>query len=94
MDNRIPVLSLRVRKQIAVGLHLLFLMLALFGIGTLYLNENLGVGITRVKNIRYEDTAQFNEQVNADLNNIFRYIKYSDTSPRTGPRPWTAVRSG
>ncbi|MBO6150364.1 MAG: HAMP domain-containing histidine kinase [Clostridium sp.] len=79
MDNRIPVLSLRVRKQIAVGLHLLFLMLALFGIGTLYLNENLGVGITRVKNIRYEDTAQFNEQVNADLNNIFRYIKYSDT---------------
>ena len=79
MDNRIPVLSLRVRKQIAVGLHLLFLMLALFGVGTLYLNDNLGVGITRVKNIRYEDTAQFNEQVNADLNNIFRYIKYSDT---------------
>lgn len=82
MDNRIPVLSLRVRKQIAVGLHLLFLMLALFGVGTLYLNDNLGVGITRVKNIRYEDTAQFNEQVNADLNNIFRYIKYSDTFAR------------
>ena len=79
MERHIPVLPLRLRKQIASVLHLFFLMIALFGVGTLYLNDNLGVGITRVKNVRYEDTPEFNRQVNADLNNIFRYIKYSDT---------------
>ena len=82
MEQYIPILPLRTRKQIATVLHLLFLMIALFGVGTLYLNDNLGVGITRVKNVRYEDTPQFNQQVNADLNNIFRYIKYSDTFAR------------
>ena len=52
MEQYIPILPLRTRKQIATVLHLLFLMIALFGVGTLYLNDNLGVGITRVKNVQ------------------------------------------
>ena len=29
------------------------------GIGTMYLNDNFGIGITRVQNTVYEDTDEF-----------------------------------
>lgn len=67
------------KKLTASLLHLFFLVITLFGIGTMYMNDNLGVGIVRISDTAYEETTGFNEQFNRDMTNIFRYIKYRDT---------------
>lgn len=71
-------IPMQTRKIIACILHLLFLTVMFAGIGIMYLNDNFGVGITRIKNVAYEDTREFNQQVNKDLNSIFQYIEYND----------------
>lgn len=73
--SRIPM---QTQKSIACALHLLFLTVMFAGIGIMYLNDNFGVGITRIKDVTYEDTKEFNQQFNDDLNNIFQYIEYND----------------
>lgn len=70
-------LTMQRQKLIAGGLHLIFLTVMFAGIGIMYLNDNFGVGITRVQNVSYEDTAEFTKQFNDDLNDIFQYIEYS-----------------
>lgn len=49
-------LSMQAQKLIASALHLIFLTVMFAGIGTMYLNDNFGIGITRVQNTVYEDT--------------------------------------
>ncbi|WP_125141711.1 sensor histidine kinase [Clostridium transplantifaecale] len=72
-------LSMQAQKLIASVLHLIFLTVMFAGIGTMYLNDNFGVGITRVQNMAYEDTDEFTRQFNRDLNDIFQYIEYNST---------------
>lgn len=72
-------LSMQAQKLIASALHLIFLTVMFAGIGTMYLNDNFGIGITRVQNTVYEDTDEFTRQFNRDLNDIFQYIEYNPT---------------
>jgi len=73
---KLTQLSMQTKKFAASALHLLFLIVMFAGIGIMYLNDNFGVGITRVKNVPYEDTEEFTSQVNEDLDNLFHYIEY------------------
>lgn len=70
-------LSMQTQKLIASALHLFFLMIMFTGIGIMYLNDNFGVGITRIQNVSYEDTSEFTKQFNDDLNDLFQYIEHS-----------------
>ena len=70
---------MQAQKLIASALHLIFLTVMFAGIGTMYLNDNFGIGITRVQNTVYEDTDEFTRQFNRDLNDIFQYIEYNPT---------------
>ena len=57
---------MQAQKLIASALHLIFLTVMFAGIGTMYLNDNFGIGITRVQNTVYEDTDEFTRQFNRD----------------------------
>ncbi len=76
--------SMRIRKQIAVLLHLIFLTLAVIGISFMYLNTQIGSGITWILNRKYEDTAEFEQQFQNDLDDIFSYISYRDVFESDG----------
>lgn len=69
-------LSLYQRKIAACIVHLFFLALAFIGVGIMYMNDNLGVGITRVHNGSYEETEEFTQYFNEDLSDIFQYMEY------------------
>ena len=77
-------LSLQVQKYIACALHLIFLILMLSGIVIMYLNDNFGTGLIQIGKVNYEDTDEFVEQFNSDLNDIFLYIEYEDVFARGG----------
>jgi signal transduction histidine kinase len=76
--------SLKTRKIAASALHLIFLAIAVLGISTMYMNDNFGVGITRIKNVSYEETEEFASRFNSDINSIFQYIRYRDVFSRGG----------
>ncbi len=69
-------LSLYQKKIAACVVHLLFLALAFIGVGIMYMNDNLGVGITRIHSGSYEDTEAFTQYFNEDLSDIFQYMEY------------------
>ena len=69
-------LSLYQRKIAACVVHLLFLALAFIGVGIMYMNDNLGVGITRIHSGSYEETDEFTQYFNEDLSDIFQYMEY------------------
>ena len=69
-------LSLYQRKIAACVVHLFFLALAFIGVGIMYMNDNLGVGITRVHSGSYEETEEFTQYFNEDLSDIFQYMEY------------------
>lgn len=69
-------ISLRVQKYIACALHLFFLALTLCGICLMYVNDNFGVGLSRIGTVPYEDTDEFTEQFNSDLSDLFLYMEY------------------
>lgn len=72
----IQKLSLYQRKIAACLVHLFFLALAFIGVGIMYMNDNLGVGITRVHSGSYEETEEFTQYFNEDLSDIFQYMEY------------------
>ncbi len=76
--------TLQTRKIAASVLHLVFLAIAVLGISTMYMNDNFGVGITRIKNVSYEETDEFGSRVNSDINSIFQYIRYRDVFSHGG----------
>lgn len=76
--------SLKTRKMAACLLHLIFLAIAMIGISTMYVNDNFGVGITRIKNVAYEDTQEFNDRFNDDISSIFQYIRFRDVFSHGG----------
>ena len=71
-------LNLKNHKTIVCVIHLLFLALMFAGVGTMYLNDNLGVGITRIHSSVYEDTDEFTQYFNDDLADIFQYMEYNE----------------
>ena len=77
-------IPLQVQKWLASALHLVFLIIMFAGIGIMYLNDNYGTGITHVSNIAYEDTDEFNQQFNEDLNNLFHFMEYEDVFAKDG----------
>ncbi len=78
------------KKQFLLLLHAAFLMLFLWGISFIYFNENYGRGfswlheendgrgIRWIREESYADTLPFTEQLEADVEMIFKYVKYKD----------------
>lgn len=75
---KISHIPMKIQKRAASILHLLFLVIMFCGIGVMYLNDNFGSGITSIKSVSYEDTDEFNEQVNQDLEDLLLYIEYNE----------------
>lgn len=71
-------IPMQIQKWTASILHLFFLVLGLIGISLMYIHGNFGLGLTGIGSVPYESTAQFNEQFNSDLSDIFTYIEYQD----------------
>ena len=77
-------LSMSFKKQAICLMHLLFLILACIGVGTIYINDNYGKGLTGIHNVVYEDTDAFTSQVNSDLSDLFYYYQFRDFYEVTG----------
>ena len=77
-------IPLQVQKWLASALHLIFLAVMCFGIGVMYLNDNFGAGIAHIQNVTYEDTDEFNEQFNEDINNLFHFMEYEKVFSKNG----------
>ncbi len=70
--------SLRIKKNIAVFLHIIFLTLAVASISVMYLNTQIGAGISWLLDRNYHDSPQFQNQLQEDLDHIFKYVSYRD----------------
>ncbi len=76
--------SMRIKKNIAVLLHIIFLSLAVAGISVMYLNMQIGSGISWILDNDYDDSDQFQEQFQLDLDRIFKYVAYRDVFETNG----------
>lgn len=76
--------SMRIKKNIAVLLHIIFLTLALAGISVMYLGSPVGSGISWLRDRKYDDSPQFQDQFQADLDLIFDYVAYRDVFETDG----------
>lgn len=81
---KLKTYSMRIKKNIAVLLHIIFLTLAIGGISFMYLNSQIGSGISWLLDRRYEDTERFQEQLQGDLELLFRYVTYRDVFETDG----------
>ncbi|MCD8083830.1 MAG: HAMP domain-containing histidine kinase [Clostridiales bacterium] len=81
---RIKDYSLRIRKNIAVILHIIFLAIAVGGISFLYMNNQLGSGVSWLTKSSYEDSEQFQQQFQEDLDHILHYVAYRDVFEEDG----------
>lgn len=66
------------KKQTALLVHLLFLCLFLVGMTFIYFNENYGRGLSWVQEESYADTFSFTEQLESDVEMIFKYVNYKN----------------
>ncbi len=76
--------SMRIKKNIAVLLHIVFLFLVISGISMIYMNSQIGSGVSWLLNRRYEDSDQFQQQFQTDLDHIFDYVSYRDVLETNG----------
>ncbi|MGL5434453.1 MAG: sensor histidine kinase [Lachnospiraceae bacterium] len=76
--------SLQIKKNIAVLLHAVFLTLAVTGITTLYLSSTIGNGIDWLFDSNYNDSPAFRQQVQQDMDHVFRYVQYRDVFETDG----------
>lgn len=76
--------SLRIRKNITVFLHVVFLTLALAGISLMYLNGRVGAGLSWVLTQDYEESSLFSQQFTEDLDHILNYVAYRDVFETDG----------
>jgi len=70
--------SAGLKKQTALMIHLLFLCLFLAGMTLVYFNENYGRGLSWVQEESYADTLSFTEQLESDVEMIFKYVNYKN----------------
>ena len=66
------------KKQFSLLLHGLFLCLFFTGILFIYFNENYGRGFSWLHEESYADTLSCTEQLESDVEMIFKYVKYKD----------------
>ena len=76
--------SLRLKKQLILLFHLLFLGLALTGFSFVYLNSNYGRGLSWIHEESYVDTFGFKELLEEDIEKIFQYVNYKDVFETDG----------
>lgn len=72
------VWPMSLKKHSLLLLHGLFLCLFLAGISFIYFNENYGRGFSWIHEESYADTLPFTEQLESDVEMIFKYVKYKD----------------
>ena len=75
---RLKDYSMRIKKNIAVFLHILFLFMTVLSISVMYLNTNVGSGISWILDRKYDDSATFRQQFQEDLDHVFKYAAYRD----------------
>ena len=81
---RLKDYSMRIKKNIAVFLHILFLFMTVLSISVMYLNTNVGSGISWILDRRYDDSAAFRQQFQEDLDHVFKYVAYRDVFETDG----------
>ena len=81
---RLKDYSMRIKKNIAVLLHIIFLTLAVASISVMYLNTQVGSGISWLLDRNYHDSMQFQDQLQKDLDHIFKYVAYRDVFETDG----------
>ena len=96
---KLKTYSLQIKKNIAVFLHIIFLTMVVAGISIMYLNGSVGAGLARLLNRNYEDSSAFQEQFQADVDRVFRYVSYRDVFEEDGAldlskKMFTVSRSG
>lgn len=72
------------KKERAVLLHIVFVLLVVAGVTILYNNPHYGEGIKWLTNETYEDTPDFVRQFKTDVDGIFNYIKYKEVFETNG----------
>ena len=72
------------KKEHAVLLHILFVILVVTGISIMYNNPHYGEGVSWLTNETYEDTPEFIRQFKTDIDDIFNYIKYKEVFESNG----------
>lgn len=72
------------KKQTALMIHLLFLCLFLSGMTLVYFNENYGRGFSWIQEESYADTFSFTEQLESDVEMIFKYVNYKNLLEQDG----------
>ena len=81
---RLKDYSMRIKKNIAVFLHILFLFMTVLSISVMYLNTNVGSGISWILDRKYDDSATFRQQFQEDLDHVFKYAAYRDVFETDG----------
>lgn len=81
---RLKDYSMRIKKNIAVLLHIIFLTLAVASISVMYLNTQIGNGISWLLDRNYYDSPQFQDRLQEDLDHIFKYVAYRDVFETDG----------
>ena len=72
------------KKQPPSLVHVLFLCLFLAGITFIYFNENYGRGLNWVQEETYADTLSCTQQLESDVEMIFKYVNYKDLLEEDG----------
>lgn len=81
---RLKDYSMRIKKNIAVFLHILFLFMTILSISVMYLNTNIGSGMSWILDRKYDDSAAFRQQFQEDLDHVFKYVAYRDVFETDG----------
>lgn len=77
-------------KRFSGFLHFIFALIALTGVGFMYLNSNYGRGLDWIEDETFDQSPDFNKKVQADIASIFDYIQYQELL-----RPmerWTTIK--
>ena len=72
------------KKQFLFLLHAAFLLVFVWGVSFIYFNENYGRGLNWIQEESYADTLPFTEQLESDVEMIFKYVKYKDLFETNG----------
>lgn len=77
-------LKYRRKKHILTLAHIIFVVIAVFGVSAMYLNSNYGKGIKWIFQDAYEDSPNFTAQLSSDVERIFTYVGYKDMFETNG----------
>ena len=71
-------------KRFSGFLHFIFALIALTGVGFMYLNSNYGRGLDWIEDETFDQSPDFNKKVQADIASIFDYIQYQELFETNG----------